>query len=185
MYSKYERRTDTRTYEDRRKLYEGGWEVVRAEHLQALWKEKYDEWLKRPKSKYLSHCFHLATFQGHVTTLFLQPSCPSGSVRGPAKRLETQSPLKTKMRVVPRLPLLRITKKKRKKKKRRKKKKKRKRKKKRRKKKSKSRSKFCDDHTNHLSPSIHPYEEEIRAKQKTRNPTRPWIECFSIFFVTL
>merc|ERR1711876_80790 len=33
MYSKYERRTDTRTYEDRRKLYEGGWEVVRAEHL--------------------------------------------------------------------------------------------------------------------------------------------------------
>jgi troponin T len=35
MYSKYERRTDTRTYEDRRKLYEGGWEVVRAEHLQA------------------------------------------------------------------------------------------------------------------------------------------------------
>merc|ERR1712242_364167 len=99
-----------------------------------------------------------------------RPSCPSGSVRGPAKRLETQSPLKTKMRVVPRLPLLRITKKKRKKKKR-------------RKKKSKSRSKFCDDHTN-LSPSIHPYEEEIRAKQK-RNPTRPWIECFSIFFVTL
>merc|ERR1719219_2147874 len=73
-----------------------------------------------------------------------RPSCPSGSVRGPAKRLETQSPPK--------------------KKKRRKKKKKRKRKKKRRKK-SKSRSKFCDDHTN-LSPSIHPYEEEIRAKQK-------------------
>merc|ERR1712012_301124 len=51
MYSKYERRTDTRTYEDRKKLYEGGWEVVRAEHLQALWKEKYDEWLKRPKTK--------------------------------------------------------------------------------------------------------------------------------------
>merc|ERR1711876_120165 len=44
MYSKYERRTDTRTYGDRRKLYEGGWEVVRAEHLQALWKEKYTEW---------------------------------------------------------------------------------------------------------------------------------------------
>ena len=51
MYSKYERRTDTRTYEDRRKLYEGGWEVVRSEHLQASWKEKYDEWLKRPKTK--------------------------------------------------------------------------------------------------------------------------------------
>merc|ERR1711962_1717538 len=33
MYSKYERRTDTRTYEDRKKLYEGGWEVIRAETL--------------------------------------------------------------------------------------------------------------------------------------------------------
>merc|ERR1719464_293227 len=51
MYSKYDRRTYTRTYEDRKKLYEGGWEVVRAEHLQAFWKEKYDEWLKRPKAK--------------------------------------------------------------------------------------------------------------------------------------
>merc|ERR1712137_44428 len=51
MYSKYERRTDTRTYEDRRKLYEGGWEVVRAEHLQAAWKEKYSEWQKIPKTK--------------------------------------------------------------------------------------------------------------------------------------
>merc|ERR1712172_98473 len=35
MYSKYERRTDTRTYEDRKKLYEGGWEVIRAESLDA------------------------------------------------------------------------------------------------------------------------------------------------------
>ena len=26
--------------------------MVRAEHLQQLWKEKYDEWLKRPKSKF-------------------------------------------------------------------------------------------------------------------------------------
>merc|ERR1712242_638956 len=44
MYSKYERRTDTRTYDDRKKLYEGGWEVIRAENLEAMWKEKYDEW---------------------------------------------------------------------------------------------------------------------------------------------
>merc|ERR1712213_16995 len=51
MYSKYERRTDTRTYEDRRKLYEGGWEVVRAEHLQALWKEKYSEFGKHARAK--------------------------------------------------------------------------------------------------------------------------------------
>jgi len=51
MFSKYERRTDTRTYGDRKKLYEGGWEVVRAEMLEAMWKEKYDDWTKRPKAK--------------------------------------------------------------------------------------------------------------------------------------
>merc|ERR1739847_198285 len=51
MYSKYERRTDTRSYDDRKKLYEGGWEVVRAEHLESAWKEKYDEWSKRPSKK--------------------------------------------------------------------------------------------------------------------------------------
>jgi len=51
MYSKYERRTDTRTYDDRKKLYEGGWEVIRAESLDASWKEKYDEWSKRPSKK--------------------------------------------------------------------------------------------------------------------------------------
>merc|ERR1712243_309144 len=51
MYSKYERRTDTRTYDDRKKLYEGGWEVIRAESLDAIWKEKYEEWSKRPSKK--------------------------------------------------------------------------------------------------------------------------------------
>merc|ERR1719220_393651 len=51
MFSKYERRTDTRTYGDRKKLYEGGWEVVRAESLDAIWKEKFEEWSKRPSKK--------------------------------------------------------------------------------------------------------------------------------------
>merc|ERR550517_480929 len=51
MYSKYERRTDTGTYEDRKKLYEGGWEVIRAESLDAIWKEKFEEWSKRPSKK--------------------------------------------------------------------------------------------------------------------------------------
>merc|ERR1719169_116655 len=51
MYSKYERRTDTRSYDDRKKLYEGGWEVVRAEHLESAWKEKYDDWSKRPSRR--------------------------------------------------------------------------------------------------------------------------------------
>ena len=117
MYSKYERRTDTRTYEDRRKLYEGGWEVVRAEHLQALWKEKYDEWLKRPKSKYLGllkNPFN-ATFEIHVTIFLLQQSCPSGSASVLAKNQETPT-LPTRMRrVVQKLPLLMTTRRKRKK----------------------------------------------------------------------
>merc|ERR1712045_531378 len=51
MFSKYERRTDTRTYADRKGLYEGGWEGVRAEMLEAQYKEKLDEWNKRTKSR--------------------------------------------------------------------------------------------------------------------------------------
>ena len=42
--------------------YTQGWEVVRAEHLQALWKEKYSEWQKRPKSKCLWMTFHVMLF---------------------------------------------------------------------------------------------------------------------------
>merc|ERR1712170_82200 len=51
MYSKYERRTDTRTYEDRKKLYEGGWTVLYSEVLEKDWKEKHDDWVKRFKAK--------------------------------------------------------------------------------------------------------------------------------------
>merc|ERR1712096_461541 len=50
-FSKYERRTDTRTYGDRKKLYEGGCEVMRSELLESLWKEKFNEWSKRPKAR--------------------------------------------------------------------------------------------------------------------------------------
>merc|ERR1712201_51177 len=50
MFSKYERRTDTRTYGDRKKLYEGGVEIIRSEMLEAAWKEKFAEWSKRPKA---------------------------------------------------------------------------------------------------------------------------------------
>ena len=51
MFSKYERRTDTRTYGDRKKLYEGGVEVMRSEQLEALWKEKLTEFTKRAKTR--------------------------------------------------------------------------------------------------------------------------------------
>merc|ERR1711974_17059 len=54
--------------------------------------------------------------------------CPSGSVRGPAKRLETQSPLMMKRREVQRLPLLTTTLKKKKRRRKRKRKKRRKKK---------------------------------------------------------
>merc|ERR1711902_86924 len=56
MFSKYERRTDTKTYGDRKKLYEGGAEIVRAEWLEACWKEKLGEWQKRPKAKLPKWC---------------------------------------------------------------------------------------------------------------------------------
>merc|ERR1719382_1675328 len=56
MFSKYERRTDTRTYGDRKKLYEGGAEIVRAEWLESMWKDKLGEWNKRPKSKLPKWC---------------------------------------------------------------------------------------------------------------------------------
>ena len=52
MYSKYERRTDTRTYDDRRKLYEGGWDVLYSELLEKGWKEKMDEWTGRAKCEF-------------------------------------------------------------------------------------------------------------------------------------
>merc|ERR1712242_122136 len=51
MFSKYERRTDTRTYGDRKKLYEGGVEVLRAEWLESMWKDKNTEWTKRAKTR--------------------------------------------------------------------------------------------------------------------------------------
>merc|ERR1719341_1416374 len=56
MFSKYERRTDTRTYGERKKLYEGGAEVLRAEWLEAMWRDKNGEWNKRPKSKLPKWC---------------------------------------------------------------------------------------------------------------------------------
>ena len=56
MFSKYERRTDTRTYGDRKKLYEGGAEIIRSEWLEAVWKEKLGEWTKRPKAKLPKWC---------------------------------------------------------------------------------------------------------------------------------
>merc|ERR1719341_1064651 len=51
MFSPCGRRTDTRSYGDRKKLYEGGAEVLRAEWLESTWKEKFAEFSKRPAKK--------------------------------------------------------------------------------------------------------------------------------------
>merc|ERR1712121_82578 len=51
MFSKYERRTDTRTYGERKKLYEGGAEVIRSEWLESMWKDKNTDWTKRSKTR--------------------------------------------------------------------------------------------------------------------------------------
>ena len=46
-YSNYERRMDTRTFEDQKTLYDGDWEAVQASKVEQLWTEKYEEWAKR------------------------------------------------------------------------------------------------------------------------------------------
>merc|ERR1711915_461325 len=48
--SKFERRTDRRTYEDKKKLFEGGWDVVIKTELEKIWKEKYEEFMSRTKT---------------------------------------------------------------------------------------------------------------------------------------
>merc|ERR1711892_920435 len=51
----YEQRQLDQDYEfkelaERKKLYEGGAEVIRSEMLESCWKEKFGEWSKRPKA---------------------------------------------------------------------------------------------------------------------------------------
>ena len=72
MYSKYERRTDTRTYDDRRKLYEGGWDVLYTELLEKTWKEKMDEWTGRAKCMFLHH-------SNRIIKIFTHYNCSQAS----------------------------------------------------------------------------------------------------------
>merc|ERR1712113_1348033 len=83
MFSKYERRTDTRTYGERKKLYEGGAEVLRAVGS--------------------SPCGRTRTQNGPRDQ---RPGCPSGSVRDPARSPETPRLLRVR-----RPPKLRLRKK--------------------------------------------------------------------------
>merc|ERR1712008_533259 len=45
--SKFERRPDSRTYDDKKKLFEGGWEVLNKEEMERVWNEKIDEFKSR------------------------------------------------------------------------------------------------------------------------------------------
>ncbi|XP_014488543.1 PREDICTED: troponin T-like isoform X3 [Dinoponera quadriceps] len=47
--SKYERRVDTRSYDDKKKLFEGGYDTILAETNEKMWKEKSDQFMKRNK----------------------------------------------------------------------------------------------------------------------------------------
>merc|ERR1719464_1499409 len=100
MYSKYERRTDTRTYEDRRKLYEGGWDVLLLNFLRKHGKRRWMNGARDPR-----------------------PSCPSGSVSVLARSLVIPSLLTMKRMVL--LNLLQVQKRKKKRKRRKKKRRKR------------------------------------------------------------
>merc|ERR1712055_152375 len=51
MFSNFERRIDTRTFDEKKDLFSGGWEIIISEFLEKEWKEKYGEWNKQPRAK--------------------------------------------------------------------------------------------------------------------------------------
>merc|ERR1711971_295376 len=85
MYSKYERRTDIRTYEDGQKLYEGGWDLIKAEHMETSWRENYEEWSKRTKAK-LPKWFGERPGKGGLTALRERTRMQGGRKRRTSRR---------------------------------------------------------------------------------------------------
>merc|ERR1712168_151633 len=49
--SKFERRPDSKTYVDKKNLFEGGWEVIQNEENEREFQEKLAEWRNRTKNK--------------------------------------------------------------------------------------------------------------------------------------
>jgi len=49
--NKFERKPDSRTYDDKKKLYEGGWSILNNEELEKWYKEKLEEFQSRTKTK--------------------------------------------------------------------------------------------------------------------------------------
>jgi len=54
--SKFERRADNRSYDDKKRLFDGGWEILGSELLEKDWKEKMSEWNKHQKTKLPKWC---------------------------------------------------------------------------------------------------------------------------------
>jgi len=49
--SKFERHADNKSYEDKQRLFDGGWEILNCELLERDWKEKTGDWNKQPRNK--------------------------------------------------------------------------------------------------------------------------------------
>jgi len=49
--SKFERRPDSKTYDDKKNLFEGGWEVIHNEEMEREFQEKLSDWRNRTKNK--------------------------------------------------------------------------------------------------------------------------------------
>jgi troponin T len=64
--SKYERRVDTRSYDDKKKLFEGGYEDIIKEVNEKLWKDKFGQFDSRQKCKNInvSNACYLALLRG-------------------------------------------------------------------------------------------------------------------------
>lgn len=54
--SKFERRADNKTYEDKLRLYDGGWEILSCEFLEKDWKERIGDWNKQNRAKLPKWC---------------------------------------------------------------------------------------------------------------------------------
>nr|CAH7750104.1 unnamed protein product [Callosobruchus chinensis] len=48
--SKYERRVDTRSYGDKKKLFEGGFDMLQMEQMEKIWREKVNEFMNRTRT---------------------------------------------------------------------------------------------------------------------------------------
>merc|ERR1711962_160972 len=49
--SKFERTADNKSYEDKQRLFDGGWEILAGEFLEKEWNDRMGDWNKQPKSK--------------------------------------------------------------------------------------------------------------------------------------